>query len=94
VKSVELVQKRAEQTKENDVKMTSETQAERSDSSISHWPLANQDSATTKIYHELSENPVIESSPLELLQKNLEQLSETHARYRFIMREIRYLMKV
>jgi hypothetical protein len=45
-------------------------------------------------YHELDEIPVRKIDQLELLHKNLAQLSNLHARLRFMNQEIRYLMKI
>jgi hypothetical protein len=45
-------------------------------------------------YHELDEVPVRKIDPLEQLERNLEALHSTQARLQFVMREVRYLMKV
>ena len=45
-------------------------------------------------YHELDDVPVRKIDPLEQLERNLENLEITQARLQFVMREIRYLMKV
>jgi hypothetical protein len=45
------------------------------------------------VYRELDEIPVQKIDQLELLQKNVAQLSHLQARLRFMNQEIRYLMK-
>lgn len=45
-------------------------------------------------YHEMAETPVQQTDILEQLEANMKQLSELQARMKFMMREIRYLMKV
>jgi hypothetical protein len=45
-------------------------------------------------YHELDEVPVRKIDPLEQLERNLEALQLTQSRLQFVMREVRYLMKV
>ena len=50
--------------------------------------------STQMAYHELAEVPVQEVDQLDLLHKNLEQLSDIRSRLQFMMKEIRYVMKV
>ena len=45
-------------------------------------------------YHELEEVPVRSIDSLEQLQRNMIQLSNVRTRLQFMMREIRYVMKV
>ncbi|MEZ0393177.1 MAG: hypothetical protein ACAH59_13230 [Pseudobdellovibrionaceae bacterium] len=45
-------------------------------------------------YHEMDEVPVQETDVLEQLQANMRQLADLQARMKFMMKEIRYLMKV
>ncbi len=45
-------------------------------------------------YHEMADVPVQETDLLEQLEANMKQLSDMQARMQFMMREIRYLMKV
>ena len=45
-------------------------------------------------YHEMDIVPVRDVNVLEQLQTNLETLSDLQARMNFMMREIRYLLKV
>ena len=45
-------------------------------------------------YHEMDTVPVREVNVLEQLHANLETLKDLQARMNFMMREIRYLMKV
>lgn len=49
---------------------------------------------THKSYRELEVQTVIEVDCLAQLHANLEMLSDVQARWSFVMREIRYLMKV
>lgn len=46
------------------------------------------------IYNELADVPVQETDVLEQLQANMKQLADLQARMKFMMKEIRYLMKV
>jgi hypothetical protein len=45
-------------------------------------------------YHELASQTVVEVDVLEQLKSNLARLEDLHARMRFMMTEVRYLMKV
>ncbi|KYG70102.1 hypothetical protein [Bdellovibrio bacteriovorus] len=47
-----------------------------------------------KSYHELADTPVIEKDSLAQLHANIETLTDLQARLSFLMREVRYLMKV
>ncbi|MBV2167428.1 MAG: hypothetical protein KUL82_01865 [Bdellovibrio sp.] len=49
---------------------------------------------THKSYHELADTPVVESDSLAQLSANIEMLTDLQARLSFLMREVRYLMKV
>jgi hypothetical protein len=49
---------------------------------------------THKSYHELAEIPVVEVDCISQLQSNIEMLSDLQSRLSFLMREVRYLMKV
>lgn len=45
-------------------------------------------------YHEMSDTPVVETDCLAQLHTNLEMLADLQSRFSFMMREVRYLMKV
>jgi len=45
-------------------------------------------------YHEMDAVPVREVDSLEILQKNIQTLSEIRSKLQFMNREIRYLMKI
>ena len=45
-------------------------------------------------YHELADIPVQEVDVLQALENNMTQLNDIQNRMQFMMREIRYLMKV
>ncbi|MGZ3769881.1 MAG: hypothetical protein ACXVCP_03420 [Bdellovibrio sp.] len=47
-----------------------------------------------KSYHELADVPVLETDVLAQLHTNIEMLADLQGRLSFVMREIRYLMKV
>lgn len=47
-----------------------------------------------KSYHELADTPVVEVDALAQLHSNLEILQDLQTRLTFVMREVRYLMKV
>lgn len=49
---------------------------------------------THKSYHELADTPVVENDALAQLHTNLEMLQDLQSRLAFVMREVRYLMKV
>lgn len=49
---------------------------------------------THKSYHELAETPVVETDCISQLHSNIEMLSDLQSRLSFLMREVRYLMKV
>ncbi|WII71388.1 hypothetical protein QJS83_13040 [Bdellovibrio sp. 22V] len=49
---------------------------------------------THKSYHEMSDVPVVEADALAQLHRNLEMLTDLQSRLSFVMREVRYLMKV
>jgi hypothetical protein len=53
-----------------------------------------QEPVTHKSYHELADQPVVEIDALAQLHANLEMLSDLQSRLTFVMREVRYLMKV
>lgn len=45
-------------------------------------------------YHEMADVPVVETDVVQQLQANMQTLSDLQLRMNFMMREIRYLMKV
>lgn len=47
-----------------------------------------------KSYHEMADVPVVDADVLAQLHTNLEMLTDLQGRLSFVMREIRYLMKV
>lgn len=47
-----------------------------------------------KAYHEMADKPVVEVDALAQLHANLEMLQDLQTRLAFVMREVRYLMKV
>lgn len=49
---------------------------------------------THKSYHEMADMPVVEVDALAQLHANLEMLQDLQSRLTFVMREVRYLMKV
>lgn len=50
--------------------------------------------STQLSYHEMDVIPVREVDALEQLEKNIEALSDIRSRMQFMMREVRYLMKI
>lgn len=46
------------------------------------------------IYHELGETHLRVVHPLEQLENNLEMLSQLRSRLQFMLREVRYILKV
>lgn len=59
-------------------------------------PLASGDASWTlsKAYHELADIPVREVDLLESVEENVQRLEELQARLRFMVREVKYLMKL
>ncbi|MFS4460627.1 hypothetical protein [Bdellovibrio sp. HCB2-146] len=47
-----------------------------------------------KSYHELSDRTLVECDVLSQLAANIETLSDLQARFSFVMREVRYVLKV
>ena len=47
-----------------------------------------------QVYHEMSETPVTEMDALSQLRANIETLADLQGRMSFVMREVKYLMKV
>jgi hypothetical protein len=45
-------------------------------------------------YHELAEKPVVEVDLIETLHQNISKISDLQNRLNFVMKEIRYLMKL
>ena len=56
--------------------------------------IAETASFSTSSYHEVLEKPLVETNPLEQLQLNLRQIADQQARLNFVMREIKYLIKI
>jgi len=50
--------------------------------------------APTQAYHEMADIPVREIDLLEAVEANVAHLEELQARLRFMVREVKYLMKV
>ena len=46
-----------------------------------------------KTYHELLEQPVVETNELERLKMNMKQLEDLHGRLQHVMAEVKSLMK-
>lgn len=59
----------------------------------SSW-LENTLSFTHKSYHEMADTPVKEKDVLTQLNENLDTLADLQKRYSFVMKEVRYLLKV
>ena len=79
------------------MKQVTETQANRNEvhsvlsADLSQTAVSVNSSVT---YHELDEVPVREIDLLDQLNHNLETLSGMQSRLQFLMREVRYLMKL
>lgn len=65
-------------------------------SNLATLPLASGDASWTlsKAYHELDEVPVREVDLLESVEENVQRLEELQARLRFMMKEVKYLLKL
>ncbi len=59
---------------------------------ISHFQVSIQSQEST--YHELSDSAIVKKDITELVHENLLLLEDLHARQRFLLREIRYLLKI
>ena len=51
-------------------------------------------SVSTMAYDEMSDFPVQIIDPVEQIEKNLDHLQELQAKMKFMMKEVRYLLKV
>jgi len=59
------------------------------------WSWNENSSLITQLsYHEMSDRPVVEMDELSQLKFQMKLLSDLQGRQSFLMREIRYLMKV
>jgi hypothetical protein len=56
--------------------------------------LSSESLASHKSYHELSDTPVVECDVLLQLAANIELLADLQSRFSFLMREVRYVLKV
>ncbi len=61
---------------------------------INHETLASSERVMNKSYHEMSDFPVQEQDDLLQLQTNIAMLEDLQLRFSFVMKEVRYLMKV
>jgi len=50
-------------------------------------------SSFRQTYHEIADRHVVETDVVEQLRTNIAQLEDLHARLRFMMAEVSYLMK-
>lgn len=64
-----------------------------SESSTWDWNASTQ-FVSHRSYHELSDQPVVEMDALTQLKVNTDLLAEMQNRFSFVMREVRYLLKV
>ena len=55
---------------------------------------SSQEPVAHKSYHELADRPVVEVDALSQLHANIEMLADLQGRLGFVMREVRYLLKV
>jgi hypothetical protein len=61
----------------------------------SSWETAASENIVVhKSYHELSDRTVVEADALAQLHGNLEMLADLQGRLSFLMKEVRYLLKV
>lgn len=56
-------------------------------------PQAKSQWSSTRTYHELADFPVREVDLFDAVEANLAQLEELQARMRFMVREVKYLLK-
>ncbi len=54
----------------------------------------SQNLVSHRSYHEMADRPLIEMDELTQLKFQMKLLADLHGRQRFLMREIRFLMKV
>lgn len=59
-----------------------------------YWENLASTLPSQQVYHEMSEIPVIEIDALTQLRSNIETLVDLQGRMSFIMREVKYLLKV
>lgn len=56
--------------------------------------LSSESVVSHKSYHELSDKTVVENDVLLQLTANIELLADLQSRFSFLMREVRYVLKV
>ena len=56
--------------------------------------LSSESLVSHKSYHELSDTPVVECDVLLQLTANIDLLADLQSRFSFLMREVRYVLKV
>ena len=56
--------------------------------------LSSESVVSHKSYHELSDKTVVEQDVLLQLTANIELLADLQSRFSFLMREVRYVLKV
>ncbi len=59
-----------------------------------YWETLASALPSQQVYHEMSETPVTDVDALSQLRANIETLADLQGRMSFIMREVKYLMKV
>lgn len=57
------------------------------------WNSENNE-MVVRSYHEMADQPVVETDLLTEFRTNLQLLEEMHARTAFVMKEVRYVLKM
>ena len=55
---------------------------------------ASEGPYTHRVYHEMADRPVVEHDAMTELELNISSLENLQGRLSFLMREVRYLLKV
>ena len=74
--------------------MNTENSAETTTESLESLLQSYPSSVSHKTYHEMSDIPVVERDAFAQLCTNIAMLEDLQGRLSFVMREVRYLMKV
>ena len=77
------------------MKISDQSQEIEKNSESSEWEFDHsQEMISHRSYHEMSDRPVVEMDQLAQLKFQMNLLLDLQARQSFLMREIRYLMKI
>ncbi len=77
------------------MKIADQTHEKEKNRDSAEWEFdRSQEMISHRSYHEMSDHPVVEMDQLALLKFQMNLLTDLQSRQSFLMREIRYLMKI